>query len=132
MFVLSHTIFSVFAVAVLLNIFYFDPTQSLETVDVYWTCKDCIGSICHKTGHPCCPTTAGQFACMRCDKQTLDGDKQFYSENDCKSSCSDPSKCTCDGVCWVCVLKGNAPSMPCDNLGYVLDDNCKEVPYHPK
>uniref|UniRef100_A0A2S2PNS3 TNFR-Cys domain-containing protein n=1 Tax=Schizaphis graminum TaxID=13262 RepID=A0A2S2PNS3_SCHGA len=129
---MSYAFVSVFALAILLNVFYFDSTQSLDTIDIYWTCKDCIGSQCHKEGHNCAPTANGKFVCFSCQSTTNDGDQQFYSESHCKSSCSDPSKCTCDGTCWVCVIKGHAGGMICDNLGYVLDDNCKESPYNPQ
>ncbi|XP_060841007.1 uncharacterized protein LOC132921815 [Rhopalosiphum padi] len=129
---MSYAFVSVFAITVLLNVFYFDPTESLENIDVYSSCKDCINSVCHKTGHNCAPTRDGRFLCFQCGKKTLDQDKQFYSENACRSGCEDPSKCKCDGPCWVCVLKGDATSMTCDNLGYVLDNNCQEVPYHPQ
>jgi hypothetical protein len=129
---MSYAFVSVFTITVLLNVFYFDPVETLEDIDVYPTCEECIKSPCHKMGNNCAPTTNKEFVCFHCARKTLDEDQQFYSEKSCKNACSDPSKCTCDGPCWVCVLKGNSPSMRCDNLGYVLNDNCQEVPYNPQ
>ncbi|XP_026810577.1 uncharacterized protein LOC113552092 [Rhopalosiphum maidis] len=130
MFVLSHTVVSVFAVAVLLNIFYFDPVQSFETSEVYNTCQLCINSPCHKQYNNYCGPGAGNYTlCYKCSIKTPDSDQQFNTQSDCMSSCSDPSKCRCDDACWVCVLKGNPNAMKCANVQKMYNDNCQLVPF---
>ncbi|XP_026814490.1 uncharacterized protein LOC113554725 [Rhopalosiphum maidis] len=110
MVVLSHAFVSIFTLTVLLIVFYFDPTQSMETVLQYDTCELCIASPCHKEGHACaCSSDAG-----------------------CEAKCGDKSKCTCDFACWVCVEKGNAATMQCTHLSTMFDDSCNVVPYVPK
>jgi len=133
MFGISHAVVSVFALAVLLNVFYFDPAQSYETSDIYESCEVCIKSPCHtQNGHACAQGAGNYTLCFKCDKQTLDHDQQYYSQSECKGACSDPSKCRCDDGCWVCVLKGNPNAMQCANLQKVYDDNCNLIPYTPQ
>ncbi|XP_026814395.1 uncharacterized protein LOC113554652 [Rhopalosiphum maidis] len=134
MFVLSHSVISVFTLTVLLNVFYIVPTQSLHSSSAFKTCQECIASACHKDSDlPCVPCDDGvSTLCIRCDKKTMDGDQQFYSQQDCEKSCADKAKCTCDGSCYVCVEKGNAPSMTCDELSKAYDESCNLIPYTPK
>ncbi|XP_060841630.1 uncharacterized protein LOC132922238 [Rhopalosiphum padi] len=133
MFVLSHSVVSVFTLTVLLNVFYIVPTQSLHSAMPFNTCQECIASQCHQASDlPCVPCDNGvSTLCIRCDTKTMDGDLQFYSQTKCEDKCQDKSKCTCDGSCYVCVEKGNAASMTCDGLNVQYDDSCKEIPYKP-
>jgi hypothetical protein len=131
MFVLSHSVISVFTFTVLLNVFYFDITQSMDTIENYKTCQECIDSTCHsKDKHDCAKTLDGAVLCFKCEP-TPEGDQQFYSKTECEENCQDKSKCTCDYSCWVCVEHGNATEMCCDMPHNVYDDNCNEVPYKP-
>ncbi|XP_060841393.1 uncharacterized protein LOC132922084 [Rhopalosiphum padi] len=126
---MSHAVVSVFALAVLLNVFYFDPAQSYESADKYNTCELCIKSVCHRERHHDCVPGGGDYTlCYMCNKQTLDKDQQFYTQADCQKGCSNPALCKCDDACWVCVINGNAEAMRCGDVSQVYDDNCKLVP----
>ncbi|XP_026808859.1 uncharacterized protein LOC113551047 [Rhopalosiphum maidis] len=128
----SRAVITMFTLTVLLIVFYFDPTQTVETVLQYDTCELCIESPCHKSGHACACGSGGNSLCFKCDKRTPDDDQQFYTQSGCEAKCADKSKCTCDYACWVCVEKGNPASMQCTHLSTMFDDSCNVVPYVPK
>ncbi|XP_029346708.1 uncharacterized protein LOC100569543 [Acyrthosiphon pisum] len=105
---LSYAAVAVFAFAILLNVFYlYLPVESAGTGFMYPLCEDCLNSECHaKCQRPCITRWDPEynFTCYTCDPQ--DGNQQFYSEDECKKGCTDPTKmCICDASCYMCIVK---------------------------
>ncbi|XP_060881430.1 uncharacterized protein LOC132952928 [Metopolophium dirhodum] len=104
---LSYAAVAVFTFAILLNIFYlYSPVESAANGLIYELCEDCLKSECHvKSKRPCLTRFDPQynFTCYTCDPEH--GNQQFYSGNDCKKGCTDPSMmCICDGSCYMCIV----------------------------
>jgi len=131
MFVISHAVVSVFAVTVLLNVFYIDPTQSKETFN---TCEECIKSTCHKEEKQTCVLGSSNdtYFCLTCNKNSPEGDFQFYSKADCIAWCDDKTQCLCSDVCYVCAQAVDPEFVSCEMPSTMVDDDCNEVPYVPQ
>jgi hypothetical protein len=125
MFFQSHAVVSVFAFTVLLNVFYFDPTQSRETLIQFDKCYDCIISDCHQTGkHRCFLGLNNYTYCYYCENDSKLGDQQFYTKSDCEAKCENKKK-------WRFVLRVRDEKPPefveCGEVDHMFYDSCKKV-----
>jgi len=135
MFVLSKTVISVLAFTVMLNVFYFDPTYSAETLTNFTSCNDCTAAPCHTTDNNTCIVQPDNstYSCLTCNSTVDNGDTQFYSQTDCQASCWNQTACTCDGACYVCAAKSDPSTLaPCSPPTMMADSTCAQVPYVPQ
>ncbi|XP_060840718.1 uncharacterized protein LOC132921612 [Rhopalosiphum padi] len=134
MFVLSQAVVSVFALTVLLNVFYFDPTQSAETLTNFTSCEECTKDVCHTENNNTCIILADTttYSCLQCNATLENGDTQFYSQSDCEAACSQKEKCLCDGACYVCALTTDAATLAeCTPPTQMVNETCIPSPYVP-
>lgn len=75
---------------------------------IYSTCQQCLESACHLMAKRPCITRYWEgynFICYTCDTND-DGVQQYYTEDECKASCTDTAKmCVCDFECYICIDK---------------------------
>ncbi|XP_026812483.1 uncharacterized protein LOC113553374 [Rhopalosiphum maidis] len=133
MFVLSQAVISVFAFTVLLNVFYFDPTQSAETLTNFTSCNECTNNTCYTQNNNSCIILADNstYSCLMCNSTLVNGDTQFYSLHDCYGACMNKSKCTCDGACYVCAIHSDPTQMVCSMPTQMVNTTCIPAPYVP-
>jgi hypothetical protein len=136
MFVLSQAVVSVFALTVLLNVFYFDPTQSAETLTNFTSCEDCTKDKCHTDDNNTCivlaDTTTTTYSCLQCNETLENGDTQYYSQTDCETGCSEKEKCKCDGACYVCAVTTDPSTLEeCTTPTSMVNETCIPTPYVP-
>jgi len=134
MFILSQAIIPVFVFAVLVNFYHFNSILSMEVGENFTDCQGCVNSTCHtQNSGPCTVLPDNTTAqCFTCSEEN--GNKQYYSEKDCKGNCTDVSKCICSGKCYMCVEDNSTDtsSFTCDIPLYQWSDDCSTmVPYPP-
>ncbi|XP_060873287.1 uncharacterized protein LOC132947104 [Metopolophium dirhodum] len=75
---------------------------------IFETCQQCLESDCHlKDKRPCITRywEKFNFTCYTCYTND-DGVRQYYSEDECNTACTDPAKkCVCDFECYICIDK---------------------------
>ncbi|CAI6369517.1 unnamed protein product [Macrosiphum euphorbiae] len=83
----------------------YSPVESVGTGLSYELCEDCVKSACYLDRKTPCIWLGTydvdyNFTCYMCDCEN--GNQQFYSEDECKKGCTDPSKmCICDAPCYM-------------------------------
>lgn len=134
MFILSQAIIPVFVFAVLVNFYHFNPILSVHVSENFTNCQECIASACHNVSNRSCTVSPDNITvqCFTCPEHK--GNKQFDFEADCKKACKDPTKCKCDGKCFMCVenTEVDPNKFVCEIPTLKWDDNCTTtVPYQP-
>lgn len=130
MFILSQAIIPVFAFAVLVNFYHFNPILSLQVGQNYSSCDECLASPCHTESKRPCTVSADNNTvdCFTCPEEN--GIKQFELETDCSGACESPNICVCDGKCYKCVKpeeQTDTSKDACEVPEFMWDDTCKNL-----
>ncbi|XP_060881103.1 uncharacterized protein LOC132952721 [Metopolophium dirhodum] len=131
---LSYAVVPVLVFTVLLNFFYlYAPIDSLQCGQNYTCCEECLNSTCHTQMNRTCTINPDNstYSCFTCDPDPS-GNPQYYSEAECKATCTDPAKmCICDGACWSCMVTEGTDlaKFVCAMPTQAVDEKCAVVPY---